>query len=116
MHIFPNSTAPTRPMNLTVSSRECNQLNLTWEEPIDTGGLPIINYQITYTLDPKGEIITDIIVSEITLTTLTNLLPRTTYSIDVRANNSIISNASAVVNKTTSPRGKSENSLYLHSG
>ena len=108
-----NCKAPTEPRNLTVSDRKCNQLKLTWDKPKKTGGLPIINYQITFRKDPGGEIIDNRIVSGRKRTSfeLTNLLPGTTYSIEIRANNSIISNTK-IIKITTTSRGKSEQYLY----
>ena len=110
---LPDPTATTRPRKLTVKGRRCNQLKLTWDEPEKTGGLPIINYKIKYGID-QGEI-TPVKDSPNRMTILQNLLPNTRYIITVRANNSIRSNANAVVNVTTEARSESEYYiLYLH--
>ena len=74
---------------------------------MNTGGLPIINYQITYQKYPEGAIT---ILKEFPnrMTTLQKLLPNTSYMITVRANNSILSDTDAVVNRTTKARSESE--------
>ena len=85
-------------MNLNVFSITCNQLNLTWRAPGNTGGLPIIYYKIKYREDPGGEFTT--VTSTEAMVTLDNLLPETTYEIKVRANNSIISDTDTKITKT----------------
>ena len=97
---FPNFTAPRKPMNLNVLGITCNQLNLTWTAPRNTGGLPIINYEIKYRELPGG--VFTAVTSTEAIVTLENLLPETTYEIRVRANNSIISDTNTkIMNKTT---------------
>ena len=99
VHVY-TSTAPMRPMNLTVSSITCNQLSLAWKAPGNTGGLPIINYEIKYREYPGGEFTT--VTSTEAMVMLDTLLPETTYEIELRANNSIISHANTrIMNKTT---------------
>ena len=100
MYILLNYAAPTRPVNLEPVGITCNQLNLTWTAPRNTGGLPIINYKIKYRELPGGVFIT--VSSTEAMVTLDNLLPETTYEIRVRANNSIISDTNTkIMNKTT---------------
>ena len=98
---FPNHTAPTRPINLTVFSIICNQLNLTWMEPMNTGGLPIINYQVKYS-GGVGETTTATTTEP--MITLEKLLPETTYEMKVEANNSILSDTNTKIMKTTLKR------------
>ena len=93
-------------MNLNVFSITCNQLNLTWKAPGNTGGLPIINYEIKYRKD-QGEEITTVTTTE-AMITLDNLLPETTYEIEVEANNSIVSDTNTKIMKTTLKRTQSE--------
>ena len=100
MYILLNYAAPRRPMNLTVLSKTCNQLILTWRAPRNTGGLPIINYKIRYRKLP-GRVFPPV-TSTKAMVTLDNLLPETKYEIRVRANNSIISDTNTkIMNKTT---------------
>ena len=89
-------------MKLTVFSITCNQLNLTWAAPENTGGLPIINYEIKYRENPGREFTT--VTSTEAMVTLDNLLPETIYEIEVRANNSIISETNTEIKKTTPER------------
>ena len=87
-------------MNLIAFSKSCNQLNLTWTAPGNTGGLPIINYRIKYRENPGREF--PPVTSTKAMVTLDNLLPETTYEIEVGANNSIISDTNTtIMNKTT---------------
>ena len=89
-------------MSLTVSRILCNKLKLTWQAPGNTGGLPIINYEIKYRRTPGGKFTK--VTSTKAMITLYNLLPETTYEIEVRANNySIISGAEidTITNKTS---------------
>ena len=93
-----------------MSAIKCNKLKLTWDKPENTGGLPIINYLITYRKDPNSEEIIKVNNSPNRMTTklLKNLLPNTSYMITVRANNSIMSDNNAVKNGTTKARSESE--------
>ena len=37
---------PSAPLNLRIVSQSSSEIKLSWDEPLDTGGLPIISYEI----------------------------------------------------------------------
>ena len=63
-----------------------------------------MSYQLRYREDPRGEF-TNVTVNS-TMTTLINLLPKTTYKVQIRANNSIISSNNATINNNTETRSE----------
>ena len=102
--------APQSPQNLRISEK-CNELAMAWIAPEDTGGLQIVNYKIQYKTD-RGNLTSLTTNSTTTNITLRNLLPGTSYNIEVRVNNSIEGTAAAS-RVTTHKRSKFNRSEIL---
>ena len=65
----------------------CNKVNVTWNEPQNTGGLPVDGYEVFYRAEHSR--IFQKKSSNTTSTLLDNLSPNTKYTIRVRAENDI---------------------------
>ena len=93
-------------------TRACNKLELMWSKPANTGGLPIVNYEVKYGTK-SGE--------DMSLTTnynhsfieLANLVPKTMYTIKVRTKTSLNSKYS-IKNATTLNRSKTQYHIMMH--
>ena len=97
-------TEPDTPKNLTAVARACNKLELMWSKPDNIGGLPIVNYEVKYGIKSgKGMSMTK--NTSDTSIYLTDLIPKTMYTVQVRATTPLASNF-FTTNTTTLHRSK----------
>ena len=100
------SLAPQQPQLLDIS-KMCNRIEVTWAAPNNTGGLPIVNYELFYRRDLVSEPPIPLSTNfTTTLITLDHLLPATNYTIQIRANNSINSTDYTIISATTQMRSE----------
>ena len=98
--------APQQPQLLNIS-KMCNKIEVTWAASSNTGGLPIVNYEVLYRRDLVSEAPIPLSTnSTSTLITLDHLLPATNYTIQIRANNSINSTDYTIISATTLMRSE----------
>ena len=80
-----HSAEPTEPRDLEATSIACNKVNVTWNDPQNTGGLSVDVYEVFYKTVSSGTFQNK--RSNTTSTILNNVSPNTTYTINVRAQN-----------------------------
>lgn len=86
--VTPSTSAPESPLNLTGQPGNSSVI-LSWDEPLDNGGSPIINYSIQYTVDDGLNYTTVTTSSDDTSFTVINLVNGTNYKFRVAAINSV---------------------------
>ena len=91
---------PTEPLDLSVTRIAYNSCELEWTPPSDIGDESISHYSITGTPDDIRNITED------TMITIMDLMPKTMYTFNVSANNSLGFGDSASVQCTTTGNGK----------
>ena len=70
---------------MEVTPIACNKINVTWNDPQNTGGLSVDVYEVFYKTVSSGTF--QNMRSNTTATILNNVSPNTTYTISVRAQN-----------------------------
>ena len=96
--------APGQPKLLKFSKVSYNQINVSWEEPDSDGGLPIEGYQLQYSTESGPPVVLN--VTHTTFTVLSHLLPRTKYTIKVKAVHSIDGSNYTEKSRATDKRSK----------
>ena len=90
-------TGPGKPTNVNVQAISCGKLMVTWGTPDQTGGLPIVGYNVTTASTVKS------FITEQTAQTIDHQ-PGTEYTIRVQARNAI--GQGPPVEKTGSPKAR----------
>ncbi len=83
------ATAPDAPTNLVVDETESDQLTLTWEAPVETGGSTITGYTVQHKLSTDTDYPSSSTTVTTTSATITGLDPATLYDVRVAAVNEI---------------------------
>ena len=91
---------PTEPLDLSDIRTTYNSCELEWTPPSDLGEESISHYSIIGTPDDISDITKDTII------TIMDLMPKTMYTFNVSANNSLGFGQSASVQCTTTGNGK----------
>ncbi len=81
------ATVPDIPTNLIVDATEMDELTLTWEAPVETGGMEITGYRVQHKLATEADYPTSSISLITTTTTITGLESGTQYDVRVAAVN-----------------------------
>lgn len=119
-----NKTVPSAPTNLVVTATLSSQINLSWNEPSDSGSSPITGYQIERSVDNGTNWSTIKGNTQDTTTSYSdtdNLVPNTKYTYRVSAINSggssqpsnTVSVTTPTTNGKTTSAKKSNNSRKL---
>ena len=90
-------TGPGKPSNVSVQALSCNKLMVTWGTPNQTGGLPIVGYNVTTGSTVKG------LVTEQTI--LIDHQPGAAYTVKVMASNAIGQGLPAEITGSPQARG-----------
>ena len=85
----PDPTAPARPARPAVRGATSSTLIVQWVVPTDDGGAPIADYGVRYREGTSGAWTTWPFTGAGTATTITGLAERTSYQVQVRAENSV---------------------------
>ena len=103
---------PSSPLNITITNKTYQSVNLSWAPPIDTGGYATVNYIIMFIpFNCDNNLTTTTITTDSNITSyiITGLMFGTTYNFAVRANNGIgQGESSSAVTAATLP-GESNN-------
>ncbi len=83
------ATAPDAPTNLVVDETESDQLTLTWEAPVETGGKDITGYEVQHKLATDTDWPSSSTTVTTTTATISGLDPETQYDVRVAAINEI---------------------------
>ena len=100
-YVYP---VPGTPTDLTISPPpgSCNELNISWTAPANTGGLPV-----NYTLYLNGDFKNPLTVSNNVLTIMNNLTANTEYTVMVVAFNELGEGGNVTETGKTRPEGLS---------
>ena len=83
---YTSLAGPGAPTGVTVQAQSCHTLKVTWSSPHHTGGLPITEYNITYTDGVTGDV-QGTFVKQMAI--IQHCSPGTTYKVKVVAFNVI---------------------------
>ncbi|OQR99767.1 hypothetical protein ACHHYP_04479 [Achlya hypogyna] len=83
-----NASSVGPPLNVAFSARTGGALTVSWDVPLDTGGVPIVNYRVQWT-DATGAQQASTTNSSTRSFNIYGLLAMTAYPVKVKANNGV---------------------------